>query len=150
MFEAWYKRIRDARSILDTDDEDDQAARDLLKIVYAAAIGMLDYRGDHDTLAVWAPHRHDMIVAKSRANIIRRVLANAELSGRWPVAIEKDTIVYTSDSNDPLEAWPGDPAWYGRGLGQYKYEGSDQLTHHAEFLTGDGSYKGKKYLEELI
>ncbi|WP_242085862.1 CHC2 zinc finger domain-containing protein [Microbacterium lacticum] len=150
VFEAWYKRIRDARSILDTDDEDDQAARDLLKIVYAAAIGMLDYRGNHDTLAVWAPHRHDMIVAKSRANIIRRVLANAELSGRWPVAIEKDTIVYTSDSNDPLEAWPGDPAWYGRGLGQYKYEGSDQLTHHAEFLTGDGSYKGKKYLEELI
>ena len=150
VFEAWYKRIRDARTTLDTTDVDDQAARDLLKIVYAAAIGMLDYRGDHDTLAVWAPHRHDMIVAKSRANIIRRVLANAERTGRWPVAIEKDTVVYTSDHIDPLEAWPGDPAWFGRGLGQYKYEGSDPLAHHAEFLNGDGSYKGKKYLEELI
>lgn len=150
VFEAWYKRIRDARTTLDTVDVDDQAARDLLKIVYAAAIGMLDYRGDHDTLAVWAPHRHDMIVAKSRANIIRRVLANAERTGRWPVAIEKDTVVYTSDNIDPLEAWPGDPSWFGRGLGQYKYEGSDQLSHHAEFLNGDGTYKGKRHLDELI
>ena len=150
VFEAWYKRVRDARTTLDTTDVDDQAARDLLKIVYAAAIGMLDYRGDHDTLAVWAPHRHDMIVAKSRANIIRRVLANAERTGRWPVAIEKDTVVYTSDHIDPLEAWPGDPSWFGRGLGQYKYEGSDQLSHHAEFLNGDGTYKGKRHLNELI
>ena len=150
VFEAWYKRVRDARTTLDTTDVDDQAARDLLKIVYAAAIGMLDYRGDHDTLAVWAPHRHDMIVAKSRANIIRRVLANAERTGRWPVAIEKDTVVYTSDHIDPLEAWPGDPSWFGRGLGQYKYEGSDQLSHPAEFLNGDGTYKGKRHLNELI
>ena len=150
VFEAWYKRVRDARTTLDTTDVDDQAARDLLKIVYAAAIGMLDYRGDHDTLAVWAPHRHDMIVAKSRANIIRRVLANAERTGRWPVAIEKDTVGYTSDHIDPLEAWPGDPSWFGRGLGQYKYEGSDQLSHHAEFLNGDGTYKGKRHLNELI
>ncbi len=150
VFESWYKRVRDARTALDTDDPDDQAARDLLKIMYAAAIGMLDFRGDHDTLAVWAPHRHDMIVAKSRANIIRRVLRNAESTGRWPVAIEKDTIVYTSDTVEAAEAWPGDAKWFGRGLGQYKYEGSDSLEHHAQFLTGDGTYKGKKHLDEVI
>lgn len=150
VFESWYKRVRDARTALDTADPDDRAARDLLKIMYAAAIGMLDFRGDHDTLAVWAPHRHDMIVAKSRANIIRRVLRNAETSGRWPVAIEKDTVVYTSDTIEAADAWPGDPKWFGRGLGQYKYEGTDTLEHHAQFLTGEGSYKGKKHLDELI
>ncbi|MGC5225407.1 CHC2 zinc finger domain-containing protein [Micromonospora sp. DT81.3] len=150
VFDSWYQRMRDARSQLDTDDVDDQLARDLLKRSYVAAIGMLDFRGDHDTLAVWAPHRHDMIVAKSRANIIRRVIANANRTGLWPVAIEKDTIVYVTDVADGAAAWPGEDKYFGRGLGQYKYEGSDTTTHHLEFLTGKGPYKGKPHLNELI
>lgn len=150
VFDGWYNRMRDARTQLDTDDVDDQLARDLIKRTYVAAIGMLDFRGDHDTLAVWAPHRHDMIVAKSRANIIRRIRDNANRTGLWPVAVEKDTIVYVTDVEDGASAWPGDPKFFGRGLGQYKYEGSDTTAHHLEFLTGKGPYKGKEHLDELI
>jgi hypothetical protein len=150
VFDGWYNRMRDARTELDTDDVDDQLARDLIKRTYVAAIGMLDFRGDHDTLAVWAPHRHDMIVAKSRANIIRRIRDNANRTGQWPVAVQKDTIVYVTDVANGVDAWPGDPKFFGRGLGQYKYEGSDTTAHHLEFLNGKGPYKGKEHLDELI
>ena len=76
--------------------------------------------------------------------------ATEALAGRWPVAIEKDTVVYTSDEIDATTAWPGKPAHYGRGLGQFKYEGSAPLETHARFLTGTGPYEGKSDLEELI
>lgn len=150
VLDSWYKRMKEARDLLDTADEDDRAARDLVKSTYVAGIGMLDYRGRHDQLAIWAPHRHDHIVAKSRANILRRILQIGEAKNRWPVAIEKDAILYTSDSIEGVDAWPGDPKHFGRGLGQFKYEATAQVTEHLEFLTGSGPYRGKSHMQELI
>ena len=63
--------------------------------------------------------------------------------GRWP--LEKDTVLYVSDSPDPRAAWPGEPKTWGRGFGQYKHEGSALLAEHVEYLNG-GSYKGKAAL----
>lgn len=150
VLDSWYKRMREARDLLDTGDEDDQAARDLIKSTYVAGIGMLNFRGRHDQLAIWAPHRHDHIVAKSRANIMRRILDIGKTANRWPVAIEKDAILYTSDAIEAIEAWPGDPKNFGRGLGQFKYEASATLAEHLEYLTGSGPYLGKSHMQELI
>jgi hypothetical protein len=145
VLDPWYERIRDARAKLDVDDEDSQAARDQLKAVYASTIGML---GSHTYMAGragYAPHWRHHIVAKARTNILRRVVRIGQDTGRWPVAVTADTVVYASREADPVKAWPGDPAWLGRDLGRYKPEGTARLVDQLPYLTG-GPWRGKDQL----
>lgn len=152
IFEPWYERIRDARMLLDTGDVDDQAARDQLKGIYTKTIGMLgsktfmDRRDNGGEIRRgYAPERRHLIVAKARTNILRRVCSIGATSDRWPVAMQTDTLFYTSSDPDPVKAWPGDPGLLGRKLGQYKPEGSALLMDQLQYLTG-GAYRGKDAL----
>lgn len=95
----------------------------------------------------FAPERYHLIQARSRANIIRRIVQIGTETGRWPVAVKQDTILYTSNEIDPEKAWPGRPRDFGRGLGQYKPEGFAFLNEHLQFLTGEGRYDGKDHLD---
>lgn len=147
LLESWYERIRDARTALDTTDVDDQRARDLLKEVYVRSLGLTASFEHHKGRPGFAPERYHFIQARARANILRRVHKIGDETGRWPVAISKDTILYTSDEPNPVQAWPGQQQNFGRGLGQYKYEGSARLDEHRQFLTGIGRYEGKSSLE---
>ncbi len=149
LLDGWYERIRDARTELDTADADDQLARDLLKEVYVRSLGLMASHEFRQGQNGYAPERYHAIQARSRANILRRVRKIGEDTGRWPVAILKDTVLYTSNESDPEAAWPGEAKNYGRGLGQYKYEKSGLLTDQLRFLNGRG-YEGKTELEELI
>ena len=142
VLDPWYERIRDARTALDVDDPDSQAARDQLKEVYASAIGKMGSERLMSGRAEYYPERRHMIVAKARTNVLRRVVKIGQDSGRWPVAVNTDTIVYTSDNPDPVASWPGGAQWLGRALGRYKVEGSAPLATQLPFLTG-GSYRGK-------
>lgn len=146
ILDTWYGRIRDARTELDTADVDDQAARDLLKEVYVRSLGLTASFDHHKGRAGFAPERYHFIQARARANIVRRIHQIGKDSGRWPVAISKDTVIYTSNDPDPIGAWPGDVKNFGRGLGQYKHEGSGRLADQLEFLTGRGRYEGKDRL----
>lgn len=149
ILDGWYERIRDARTSLDTADVDDQLARDLLKEVYVRSLGLMASHEFRKGQNGYAPERYHAIQARSRANILRRVNQIGADTGRWPVAILKDTVLYTSSEADPAAAWPGDQKNYGRGLGQYKYEKSGLLTEQLRFLNGHG-YEGKSELGELI
>lgn len=148
IYDAWYERVRDARTTLDTADPDDQRARDLLKEVYVRSLGLTASFEHHANREGFAPERYHFIQARAKANILRRIHQIGTDTGRWPVAISKDTVIYTSDDADPVTAWPGDAKNYGRGLGQYKYEGSALLADHQQFLTGDGRYEGKSSLTD--
>lgn len=142
VFDSWYTRVRNARTALDTGDPDAHAAREQLKAIYTQTIGMI---GSHQYMGgrkMYAPERRHAIIAKARSNIMRRVLQIGQDTGRWPVAIMTDTVIYTSADPDPVTAWPGDPDWLGRDLGRYKPEGTTTLAEHAKFLTG-GQYRGK-------
>jgi hypothetical protein len=151
VLDPWYEKVRDARTALDVDDADAQVARDQLKQIYAETIGMLGshtHMGPRDDRAArdgYDPARRHHIVDKAGININRRVRKIGEDTGRWPVAITTDTVLYTSSEPDPENAWPGGKAWWGRDLGKYKPEGSARLQDHLEFLTG-GPYKGKDAL----
>lgn len=145
VLDPWYARMRDARSALDTADPEHQVVRDQVKIVYAATIGMMGSEAHLRGRPGYAPDRRHHIVAKARTNILRRIHQIGRDTDRWPVAVVADTIVYTSDEADPVAAWPGDPKQLGRGLGEYKPEGTAQLADHLEFLTG-GRYRGKEHL----
>lgn len=150
IYDTWYERVRDARAELDTLDVDDQRARDLLKEVYVRSLGLTASFEHHKDRPGFAPERYHFIQARAKANIIRRIHQIGRDTGRWPVAISKDTVLYTSDESDPIAAWPGKPEQFGRGLGQYKYEGSAPLREHLQYLTGEGRYEGKASLEELL
>lgn len=147
---TWQQRMRDARESLDTFDPDDQVARDLLKSVYVSGLGITASHDNRSGMMGYAPIRYEMIQAKSRANIIRRILQIGRDTDRWPVAIVKDAILYTSNEVDADKAWPGKTEHFGRGLGQYKYEGSATVAEQLEFFTGTGAYTGKKHMQELI
>ena len=145
VLDPWYRRVRDARTALDTDDPDAQAARDLLKVVYTRSIGML---GSEEWMAGrrgYAPAWRHHILAKARTNILRRILRIGEDSGRWPVAVVADTIVYASADPDPVAAWPGQPGDLGRGLGKYKPEASGLLADQEDHL-GRDDWRGKRLL----
>lgn len=142
VFDPWYERIRDARAALDVDDPDSQVARDQLKAIYAPTIGMLGSTIHMTGREGYAPERRHMIIAKARTNILRRVARIGHETGRWPVAIVTDTVLYTSPDPDPIASWPGGDRWFGRDLGRYKHEGSALLASHLQYLTG-GRYRGK-------
>lgn len=149
ILDPWYERIRDARTALDVNDVDAQAARNQVKSIYAPTIGMLGSQMHMQGRKGYAPDRRHQIIAKARTNILRRVAQIGRDSGRWPVAIIADTIIYTSTEQDPVKAWPGTPAQLGRALGRYKVEGSGLLAEQLQHLTG-GTYRGKPALVDDI
>lgn len=151
LYESWANRVRDARLALDTAEPGDQAARDLLKKVYVSGPGIMASDSFREGRIGYTPHRYDHIIAKARANILRRIIKIGNDTGRWPVAVLKDTVIYTSDDADGIQSWPGSTANFGRGFGQYKYEGTAPLAEHTGFLVGKGEpYGGKSTFEELI
>ncbi|MGC5172995.1 CHC2 zinc finger domain-containing protein [Microbacterium sp. DT81.1] len=151
IFDTWQKRMREARQLLDTDNPDDQIARDLLKKVYVSGLGIMASDLHRNGRQGYAPHRYDHIIAKARANILRRVFQIGRDTNRWPVAISKDTLIYTSPDIDAVSSWPGRPEHYGRGLGSFKYEGTAALSEHAKYFTGQARpYEGKNDLGEIF
>lgn len=139
---GWYERFRDASTALDVDDVDAQAARNQAKIIRTHGIGVIG-SGEHlKGKTAYSPERRLHVVAKAKANIAYRLQLIGEQTGRWPLAVATDTVLYASDDPDPLTAWPGDRKSLGRGFGQYKPEGSALLAEHAGHFNGR-DYRGK-------
>lgn len=160
VLDPWYERIRDARTDLQqvlasrevsdaTAVADAQAALGLLKQVYTRSVGMLGSETYQKGRPTYQPAWRHHIVAKSRANILRRVAQIGRDSGQWPVAIVTDTLFYVSDDADPVTAWPGRAQDLGTGFGKFKAEVSGLLAPQLSYLEGDG-YAGKSQLEALL
>ena len=146
ILDTWYGRMRDARTRLDVDgDPDAKTARDEVKEIYTKAIGMLGSHQYNVGKRTYRPDWRHLIQGKSNANILRRVLSIGRASGRWPVAIKKDTIVYTGNDPNPVTAWPGQEKDYGRGIGQWKHEGTSPIADQLPYLAG-GPYRGRDNL----
>lgn len=153
LLEPWYERIRDARALLITQSQrDEQASMALgaLKAVYTRTIGMMGSSTHLRGQEGYAPERRHMIIGRANANILRRVRQIGETTGRWPLAIQTDTLLYSSDEEDPAKAWPLAQApeakqWWGSGLGEYKHEATGLLADQLEYLTG-GRWEGKDAL----
>ena len=141
VLDPWYSRLRDGLKAVRTGDADDEAVRGQLKTTYARTIGMFGSATFMRDRMGFAPDRRHMIIGKSRANIMRRVLQIGKDTDQWPLAISKDLVVYASDEPDPVAAWPGLERNYGREFGQFKWEGSALMDEHAEHFNG-GRYRG--------
>lgn len=139
---TWAERFRDLSANLDTGAPDDTAVRDQAKVARSAGLGLLGSLQHLEGKRGFSPERRYHIVSKASANIIHKLHQIGVSTGRWPLAVWRDTVLYASDDPDPDSAWPGDEKSYGRGFGQYKHEGSSLLAEHLQFLTAVG-YKGK-------
>jgi len=142
---GWYERFRDASTELDTDDPDYQAARKQTKVIRTHGIGIIGSTEFLKGKAGFNPERRFHIMAKANANITYRVNDIGQRTGRWPLAVFRDTVLYASDEIDPDKAWPGAPRTYGRGFGQYKPERSGLLADQLAYLNEYG-YQGKTEL----
>ncbi len=145
---GWYERFRDASTNLDTEDPDFQAARNQTKIVRVHGIGIIGSAEYLKGRPGFSPERRLHVMAKANANISYRINDIGQRSGRWPLAVLKDTVFYASDDADSNTAWPGAPKTFGRGFGQYKPERSGLLVDQLRFLTGRG-YQGKAQLTPI-
>jgi hypothetical protein len=145
VLDPWYARIRDARQATDNPDDPELAIlRDMIKETYTRSIGMMGSEQHLKGRNTYYPERRHMIIAKARTNLLRAVVRIGNETGRWPLAVKTDTIVYASNDPDPITAWPGAdlanrPLALGRGLGQYKVEGTGKLADQLEFLVTPGA-----------
>ncbi|WP_006244139.1 hypothetical protein [Mycolicibacterium tusciae] len=145
---GWYERFRDASTLLDTDDPDYQAARKQSKVIRTHGIGIIGSTEFLKGKPGFNPERRFHIMAKANANIAYRVNDIGQRTGRWPLAVFRDTVFYASDEIDPDKAWPGSPKTYGRGFGQYKPERSGLLADQLAYLNEYG-YQGKTELTPI-
>lgn len=145
VFRLWCDRFSHASISLDIDDPDAQAARNQSKAIRNRGFGamssatyMKDKQGYH-------PARWYLGVGKAAAIVAYRINSIGQKTGRWPIAVDHDTVLYVSNDPNPETAWPGGPATWGRSFGKFKHEGSALLVDQLEFLDGN-TYRGKKYL----
>ncbi|MEE3755225.1 hypothetical protein [Mycobacterium intracellulare] len=145
VLEKFYDRIHHAADLLDTAEPDHQAARNQSKVMRNGGMGMLASVTYMKGRYGFKPEWWFSIVSKANFNIMHNIVLIGKTTGRWPLAVLKDTVIYASDDPDPQSAWPGASDKYGRRFGQYKHEGSALMSEHAQYLTGKG-YDGKEHL----
>jgi hypothetical protein len=133
-------------------DPDDAAVLAALKDTYSGAVTLfgspqLDANPEagRERHRLYRPDWAHIIVATSAARLYRKILAvEAAERGRWPVAIDRDNLLYASDDPDPDRACPPGLT-LGNGLGQVKTKGSAMLAEAGPKLGA-----GKFSFDELI
>jgi hypothetical protein len=135
--EPWYEGLRDARKRLlgavEADDPDAGVVLRTVKRTYAAGIGLLGSQYLMSGRPLYRPDWRHHVLANARGRLLRRIERVAEQSGRYPVAIFVDALLYTSDEADPALAVPAGLA-LGSGLGEAKPDGVRAMADVAELL----------------
>jgi len=132
--EPWYERLRDARKrLLEADDTDAGVVLRTVKRTYAAGIGLLGSNYLMSGRPLYRPDWRHHILANARGRLLRRIERVAEQSGRYPIAIFVDALLYTSDEADPTLAVPAGLT-LGLGLGEAKPDGVRAMADVAELL----------------
>jgi hypothetical protein len=141
-FEPWYKLLRPARARLvaarDAGDVEAGAVLESVKRIYTDAIGRLNKTSERGN-PLFRPDWYHSIVATARANLTRKLYAVAERTGRRPLAIYADAVLYASDSANPETACPAGLRYDAAGieLGQVKPAGTAPLAELLPLLTGE-------------
>lgn len=153
----------DLAHLTDQSDEDLQAAihrhrqgamvLSAIKSTVKGGIGKLRERaqGRHYTegerwpaleRATWSPHIRAMIIAKARVNMHRKLAKLAALTGRYPLAVLSDCVVYASPGPSPLDFLPtgddGAPVYgtfrVGANPGLCKVEGVQEMPWAVDLM----------------
>jgi hypothetical protein len=99
--------------------------------------------GGRERNRLYRPDWAHMIVNTAAARLYRKIFAAADQCGRWPVGIDRDNLLYTSDDPDPERSCPDglvpsrpgqENKPVGNGLGQVKNKGSALMSVAAPLL----------------
>ncbi|MGM9383802.1 telomere-associated protein Tap [Streptomyces antibioticus] len=90
----------------------------------------------------WSPHIRAAVIAKARVNMHRKMARLAALTGRHPLAVLSDCVVYAAPGASPLDLLPvnadGSPVHgtfrVGVGPGQCKLEGVQETAWAVDLL----------------
>jgi len=131
-------------------DPDDAAVLAAVKDTYSGTITLFgssqlaaDPDKDRPAHRLYRPDWTHMIINTAAARLYRKIFAAAEKTGRWPIAIDRDNLLYTSDDADPERSCPDGlvPARpgqeknpIGNRLGQVKNKGSARMSDAAPLL----------------
>jgi hypothetical protein len=141
--DLWAREINTARlALADLADGGDAGAAAVLatvKDMYSSAITLfgspqLDARDGRERHKYFRPSWSHLVITTARARLFRKILQVEERNpGLWPVAIDRDNLLYASDDPDPVSACP-EPLRIGNRLGQVKTKGSCLLADAADAL----------------
>jgi hypothetical protein len=93
----------------------------------------------------WRPDWFAQVVLTATARMYRRIFKAEKVTpGLWPVAIDRDNLLYPSDDPDPVRACP-EPLVLGNGLGQVKHKGSALMSEAAPLLAA-GTFSFDQHL----
>ncbi|MFJ9852858.1 telomere-associated protein Tap [Streptomyces sp. NPDC101150] len=76
----------------------------------------------------WRPDIRAAVIAKARVNMHRKMLKLAELTGRYPLGVLSDCVVYASDGPSPLDILPRTEG--GRPNGTFRLGATPGLAKH--------------------
>lgn len=144
-FDGWNKRLRDAlyaaAEARATGDPDAAQIRTTIKNCYAHGIGRLDARTLHDGSrslnALWRPDWRHAVMDETYRRIWRTVHQVGTGTGRWPLAIVRDSLWYAADTPEADAAVPEGLSLHPTQLGKYKHEGVATLDEAMPFLRGE-------------
>jgi hypothetical protein len=142
-------------------DQDDAAVLAAVKDTYSGAVTLFgsaqlagDAEQDKPAHRLYRPDWTHMIVSTAAARLYRKIFAAADRAGRWPVAIDRDNLLYTSSDPDPERSCPDglvpsrpgqEKNPVGNGLGQVKNKGSALMTAAGPLLAA-----GKFHFDEHL
>lgn len=146
--ELWSSELNTARLALAgpppgyrPEDPDARAVLAALKDTYSGAVtlfGSPQLDADADTgrerHTLFRPDWAHIVVATATARLYRKILQAEEAArGLWPLAIDRDNLLYASDEPDPAKACPA-PLRAGNQLGAVKNKGSAVMADAASLL----------------
>jgi hypothetical protein len=144
------ERLRDAYMMYGAGTKDavpGADSRDVYRVRLALKLAGRQVPGLWDHAANWI-HRPDWwhaLVAMDRANRWRLMWREGKTSGRWPVAVDHDTMYYVSDEEDPMAAAPSELARMDRwnrlrldpsGMTLGAYKPAKTFRNRPELLAG--------------
>lgn len=135
--EPWYACLRDARRALMASDEPARRlALGAVKATYTRALGRLAggwlQAGDE----TFRPDWRETVVDRARANMHRHLVRVENITGRVPVALNADAVVYASVHRDPDEAAAELGLQVSEQLGKWKHAGGPLPASEAAALVG--------------
>lgn len=104
-------------------DSSDPAVVATTKALYASTVGKLGQRDHQPNHHLWRPDWRHHIIAATRTGILSTLLDAQRRTGAIPLVVDRDTIMFATDADDPSAAWPGKPEKLGTGVGAWKPAG---------------------------
>jgi hypothetical protein len=141
--EPWYKELRDARAaVMASTNPLDTAVEAAIKRTYAATIGWFAHKpkGDRAPGEQYLPYLRHAVISRSRATLTRQLHRTGQWTGRYPLAVYRDSVAYAATSADPADAFPAVPADQGGGLrlgtnpGAVQWAGMARMSEVADIL----------------